>query len=126
MRIPLHGLNFKKFVALGSVPQADLSKALKITRQYLYNLYGEEEFKTEYIQLLNKAKIFVPGINAPGGLSLNNGEVQHLKERIKSLEEVVNVQRETIDYQKQLLAQRKPTGGGSGGSKRQSAQAALF
>ncbi len=66
--LSLHGLNLKQYIAAGNKDVTAVARLLNVSRQTVYMLYGEQEFNQTYIKALDKAKVFIPGINAAGGV----------------------------------------------------------
>ena len=71
-----HGYNLKLFVADGKVKVEDLSRIFGVTRQTISLYYGKEKFMSEDLAALDKAGVKIPGVNAPGGMSIGDAHTQ--------------------------------------------------
>lgn len=98
----LHGLNLRVYIDSGNATMVDISRILGISRQSLYAVYGEQVLKREFIEKLNKAKVFVPGLNADGGFVLQETHDELLKQ-LENYKELADSRKQTIEYQKRLL-----------------------
>lgn len=99
------GYALKLFVEDGGVSAVELSNVLSISRQTVYQLYGNEILNKQYVYKLSEKGYNIPGVTvaAEGSNISNFAEPSVLARENEHLRQVIEAQKITIDALKGTL-----------------------